>query len=286
MKFLPFAAVLLLIGCNGHPDSIYETDKSDTTQYNTNSVDTTLENEVLLTSDFVNDGEVLKDVHLFYCNVGIYQEPALMIIEEEVTDEINGDGDYAEVKGYYYYVKNQKNLDVEGGLDIINGQYMLSESYKGKSSGYMQFSTNDFGKDFWSVSKDDKDQQEFNFHKIEPKDEEARSFTIKKQKYVDKHQVQDMSLEEEVFEEVEDKLAMVFIDDDKMIFDYSVVRGNFHTGGADGMAYKNTDGNYIFNGEEGCELTFVVGEDNVEVSENNCGYYHGARARLDGSYSK
>ncbi len=44
--------------------------------------------------------------------------------------------------------------------------------------------------------------------------------------------------------------------DDKMVFDYSVVRTNFHMGSASGMALKNAEGNYIWNGEEGCELTF------------------------------
>jgi hypothetical protein len=159
---------------------------------------------------------------------------------------------------------------------------MLTESYKGEPTGYMQFSTKGYDENFWAVDQETTDRQEFNFKKIAPKNEEDRAFTIKKQLYIDKHQVQDMSLEEEVT----DKLAMVFIDDDKMIFDYSFVRSNFHTGAARGMATKNTAGDYIFNGEEGCELKFKVSENEVEVIEKDCRYYHGARATLDGSFSK
>jgi len=287
MKLLPLLLLLFIFGCSGEPENVSETANSDTLNEPPpppSQEEVQSENENWL--PLVNDGDELKDVKMFYCNIGIYQEPAIMVIESEVTDQINGDGDYAEVEGYYYYVKNQKNLDLSGGLDIINGQYMLTESYKGKPTGYMEFSTNDFGKNFWAVSQENTNQQEFNFQKIEPKNENAPSFRVKKQKYSDKHQVQDMSLEEEVFEEVEDKLAMVFVDDDKMFFDYSVVRTNFHMGSASGMAEMISEGVYVFYGEEGCELTFEVAENTVDVTEETCEYYHGFRANLGGSYSK
>ena len=64
------------------------------------------------------------------------------------------------------------------------------------------------------------------------------------------------------------------------------MRTNFHTGAASGIATKNGAGNYIFNGDEGCELTFKVSENEVDVSEKDCHYYHGARATLNGHYSK
>jgi hypothetical protein len=106
MKFLPLIALLLLLSCNGEPDSIYETDKSDTlippppapAQENVNDTNLNVE----------ESGESLEGVDLYYCNIGIYQEPAILVIESEVTDEINGGGDWAEVGGHYFYVKIQK----------------------------------------------------------------------------------------------------------------------------------------------------------------------------------
>ena len=289
MKFLPFVLVLFIFGCSGGPVNVLVTDQIDSLDMPPPppSLEDELNNDSAENSlSFTNNGELLEGVSLFFCQIGIYQEPALIVIESEETDEVNGDGDWAEVKGYYFYIKNQKNLDLNGGLDMINGQYMLTESYKGKKTGYMRFSTQDYDDNFWAVSEESTDRQEFNFQEIKAKDYDVKSFMIKKQLYSDKHQVQDMSLEEEVFEEVEDNLAMVFIDDDKMLFDYSVVRTNFHMGSAQGLATKNTAGDYVWSGEEGCVLTFEVQENSVDVTEKDCELYHGFRATLNGSYSK
>lgn len=286
MRIYLWPALFLLVACGSSessdgliadsvslPDSLAQ---ADTVQL--------IEDEFI--SNFTNSGDEYSNVDVFFCQIGIYQKPAILMIEEAITDEINGDGDYAGVKGHYFYVKHQKDLDLEGGLDIINGQYSLKESYKGKASGFIRFSTNDVGDNYWALSEESADKQEFNFKKLTPKNEETRTFQIKKERYSENHDVMDMSAEEETWEEVTDELALVFINENLMAFDYSVVRTNFHMGSAQGLAEKNKEGKFVWLGEEGCVLTFSIRDQSIDIVDEGCNYYHGARATLDGNFSK
>ena len=67
MKLLHYAFILLLFSCGGEPDSIYETDKSDTISTTSTSAEEELEVETVSTrNEFINDGEreCIKDLFL------------------------------------------------------------------------------------------------------------------------------------------------------------------------------------------------------------------------------
>jgi len=281
---IPF---ILLTACGGEPDHIYETDKSDT-------LSNQMESDNDLTTEVIEDEVEPEELQVitengkraFYANVGIYGSPAILVLDVKDADEVNGDGDFSEVDGYYFYVKRQKNLDLRGGFDIINQEFRLTESYKGKTTGFFSFSLADPTKNYWATSEEDNNHQDLNVTELEPIDSELQNFTFSMEKHVYEHEVMDMSAETETWEEVEDDLGMVFINDNLMAFNLHVVRTNFHMGGASGLAKKVDENTYVWQGEEGCELTFKLSPTKVETIDKGCDYYHGFRATLDADFDR
>lgn len=286
MKFLSFLCLLTLFSC---ANEAYETkDVIQTDSISTNVVEDPLNTteqqtetvEINLPKDEVEGKRV------FFANVGIYGSPAILVLDVKEADEINGDGDFCEVSGYYFYVKRQKNLQLEGGLDIINQEFRLTESYKGKETGFFSFSLNDPSLNYWATSEEAAEHQDLKIQEIAPIDAERQNFTFAMEKHVYEHQVMDMGAEEETWEDVEDDIGLVFINDDLLAFNLHVVRINFHMGGASGLAKKTTDSTYVWLGEGGCELTLKITEQTIETIDNGCDYYHGFRATLDADFDR
>lgn len=287
MKFIYCIPFVLLTACGGEPDHIYETDKSDSLVNNSGSEvevgqDISEETTTSLTEEVIS--EIGKRV--FYANVGIYGSPAILVLDVKAPDEVNGDGDFSEVEGYYFYVKRQKNLDLKGGFDIINQEFRLTESYKGKTTGFFSFSLADPTKNYWATSEEDNNHQDLNVTELEPIDSELQNFTFSMEKHVYEHEVMDMSAETETWEEVEDNIGVVFINNNLLAFNLSVVRTNFHSGSAAGLAKKIDENTYVWYGEEGCELTIKLSPSTIETIDNGCDYYHGFRATLDADFDR
>ena len=91
--------------------------------------------ENLYTENELGDEFDIDYTQVISAQIGIYQEEALMVVKHYPENE----NSEIQIEGYYFYVKNQKNLDLEGIYDPIEKRYFLTESYKGEITGYMEF---------------------------------------------------------------------------------------------------------------------------------------------------
>lgn len=240
----------------------------------------------------VEDAEEEDEFSITYTQVletyiGIYQDLAIMILKQEKGT--NDDGT-VNVTGYYFYEKHQKNLDLEGVMDPISGKYVLTESYKGKTTGYMEFIPGIADESFWTPANNTSDEQELNAKLLTGGDPLEMTLELNHGQYKYKHNVMMMVDEDENFEAT-DELNVTFINDEYMAFYINVTRTNAHLGSVAGVAkvYGDHARYLVDEGDEYmlCDLEFDLSEaGEIKVIENDCSSWHGAYASFDGTYKK
>jgi hypothetical protein len=235
------------------------------------------------------DFEGIESKHVLFCQIGMYQDAALMVLDWKDRDE-NG---IHPITGYYFYVKNQKNLDLEGYSEPSTRGIYLTESWKGKETGYMEFAQDDWdGENFWAPSKESTDRQEFNSQDLIFTDPMDANIALQYDMFTDEHGITIYMGEEEgeVEEMVTDELNWVIVNEEFFAFDISVTGRNAHTGAANGLA--NIQGDKAIwiapDDDQGCKLTFDLSnrEKEISVTEDNCTYYHGFHASFDATFRK
>ena len=219
--------------------------------------------------------------------IGSYQEEALMVLKQQSK---NSNGKIP-ITGYYFYVKNQKNLDLTGVFDPASNTYFLTESYKGKNTGYMEFKLGDGSKSFWSPESDRSDKQEMKAKHLTGGNPEEFTLELNGDKFVDEHEVPMYDMDTIYYQEVTNKFAYTIVNDEFFVFDLSVVCTNGHSGSVSGIAQMRGE-RAFFNIEDSdewtkCSLEFDLSVENkVSVIEKSCPGYHGARAYFDWEFSK
>lgn len=217
-------------------------------------------------------------------NIGTSGELAIMILKEQAQNEEG----LIEITGYYFYVAHQKNLDLKGTKDPKTGKYILTESYKGKTSGYMEFITGKPDQSFWAPSKGG-EKQDMSAKNLTGGDPYEMTLTLNHGNYIYEHEVTMMTGEENWNNT--DELKVTFINDDYMAFDINVVRTNAHLGAVSGIARVSEDkARYLVDEDDEfsiCDISFDLSQKNeITVVENNCTIWHGAYATFDGTYVK
>jgi hypothetical protein len=211
-------------------------------------------------------------------------EGTLGLYEQQIVMELVITGE--KVSGSYFYAKHQKLIQLDGTFDPAKQRVQATESYKGKTTGYLDFYVEKgelTGK--WMKKAGAKDQEDFS----------ARMVSIAKEDYAPKFEEYDNPHEVMVYngseegEEMMDAnnvLKLTKIGKGYFTFYYSVVGANAHMGTVEGLG-ETQNGVGFFEGEEECRLEFKFGNKTVEVEEAQpCDYYRGARAYFDGKLTR
>lgn len=209
-------------------------------------------------------------------NLGLYE--STVMIDLKIQDGI--------VTGRYFYARHQKFLNLDGTIDK-NGTIKLKESYKGKTTGYFNLSTQKSEwKGTWSAKKDFSDPQNFK-GKIVEAIEEA-SYTPKFERFKNDHTISVYNSEIQDGEQydVTDDLMVNRISPTMITFYYHVTGVNGHIGSIEGVAHKNDNGIWIFKGEDNCTLTLEISDKEAIIEEDQCQYYRGARAYFDNTMKR
>ena len=184
------------------------------------------------------DFEGVDMKHVLFCRIGLYQEAAIMVLDWMDEDE-NG---VFPIKGYYFYVKHQKNLDLDGYSEPSTRGIYLTESYKGKETGYMQFAQDAHiqpwdGENYWAPEKGSADKQEFYSEDLITTDPMDANIALQYQQFTNPHEISMYMGDEEgeVVEDVTDELNWVIINEEYFAFDISTTGRNGHTGTANGV---------------------------------------------------
>lgn len=235
------------------------------------------------------DFEGVETKHVLFCKIGIYQEPAVMVLDWGKSDENRT----TPINGYYYYLKHGKYLDLEGYSESKTRGIYLTESYKGKESGYMEFAQDAHiqpwdGENYWSTSRASTVHQEFYSEDILFQDPMEANIALTNEHYYFDHEVMMFDAAKEYTMEVTNELHLSRINDEFLAFKLYVVCTNGHQGEVNGLAKIEGDKAHFDNKAtdewEVCKLTFDLSvKDEITVEEIECQAYHGARAYFDGT---
>lgn len=238
------------------------------------------------------DFEGVDMKHVLFCRIGLYQKPAIMVLNWMEEDE-NG---VFPIEGFYFYVSHQKNLDLKGYSEPSTRGIYLTESYKGKETGYMQFAQDAHlqpwdGENYWSPEKGSADKQAFYSEDLIATDPMETNIALQYDKFTNPHSISIYEGGEAGFssEEVIDELNWVIINDEHFAFDIHTMGNNAHMGSANGLTkIKGDKAIWISDTEDQCKLTFDLSnyEKEISVTEENCEYYHGMNASFDWTFSK
>ncbi len=211
---------------------------------------------------------------LYEGKLGLYESQVVLALE------IQGEA----VSGNYFYAKHQKTLSLEGTYDPSSGMVKATESYKGKTTGYLEFKLSHGEiEGRWMKQKDAQEKEDFTATLIDLSEED---YSAKHGRYKDVHKITLFSGEDDYEEEVTDVLTISEVGGGFFSFYYSVIGANAHIGSVEGFAKRKGDTG-IFRDLESCELTFTFSGNTVEVHETgDCQYYRGARAYFEGVLSK
>lgn len=281
MKFFPLLLTIILFSaCNGENPS---TDNENPTEETTTAIEEDTSEELI-----ESDEEEDRMKYVISARVGIYGEQAVFVLNAYPPDESG----VSEVDGYYYYIKKVKNLDIEGQLDTYDEHFVLTEKYKDKISGYMEFDLDDPDECFWSPAADPEDEQGMSVELIDKGNPSELTVQLENFTYVDEHGILNYEGGETGFvqEEVTDKLFVTIVNEEYFLFDIHVTGQNYHQGSANGMA-KITGSKAIWEVKDEfvmCRLYFDLSDkDNqITVSEEECDYYHGQNARFDATFKR
>ena len=288
---------LLLLACQTETENSAPAEMEDAATSDETATDETemqdeplgeIPEEMELMDEIMYSNPISKEV--LVCNIGQYQDIAVMVLNHYSDDGMGAEP----IDGYYFYLKHHKNLDLKGQMSFHPYYYSLNEYYKGKQSGFMEFtrSKEEETKDYisyWTTNRTNGERQEFNRVSLIKTGKEDQEISIENGRYENKHQVMDMSMPEgENISEVEDEMNITLINEEYLVFQYSVIKTNFHLGSIEGIAYLQPDDTYLYEGEEGCQLSLKLDGNSIEAidDENTCSYYGGANVYFGGTLTK
>jgi hypothetical protein len=282
-RILLASFLILQISCQNHSENVSDnehfTDEVTSDSLITEGLEEISEEfELLPEASFA----ATYESNILMCHVGMYQDVCVMVLNKHKAN-----ADHIEaVEGYYFYLKHQKNLDLKGQLDLNTNVFALNEYYKGKQSGYMEFNLTDKSENFWTTNRTNGERQQLNA-KLLVTSATAESNDMVNARYENQHLVMDMSMPEgENTEMAVDNFNATFINDDYLVFEYDVIRTNYHLGGIDGLAKKTKPNQYVFKGEEGCVLTINKTGKQLIIEDEGCGYYGGANVYFSGTLNQ
>ena len=193
---------------------------------------------------------------------------------------------HAAATGHYFYTKQGKRIDLNGSYDAGAGTYELDETVGGKTTGHFSVMVSEEAiSGTWRAKPG-----------AEPLNVEGRRLNVPYEpngsigkrisgRYSLSHEVQDMADENAPVETVKDIMAVRYIGGGYFSFYLSVIGANYHTGEVSGLA-KMTDDNHAQTDMEDCVLKFAFQPGSVDVTEEDCSDYHGARASFDVGLAK
>lgn len=203
----------------------------------------------------------------------------LGLYDQQVIMELSITGN--DVNGSYFYTKHQKSLELTGVFDSQTNMVQLTESYKGKTTGYLEFnlSRGEINGN-WMKKKGHNEKEEFTAMLVNiDKDD----YTLNHSRYKNEHQITMYGLEEDNIEQVTDVLNISKIGGGYFTFYYSVIGKNAHMGNIEGFGEIGEDNLGIFRDEETCELEFDFEKNTIEVHETgDCRTYRGYHAYFEG----
>jgi len=205
----------------------------------------------------------------------------LGLYEQEVAMELIITGN--KVSGSYFYAKHQKALELNGTYDDSSQKFKVTESYKGKTTGYMEFTLlKGELNGYWMKRAGSKEKEDFQATLL-PVDE--KDFKVVHSVYENEHEMSIYNAEDSEVETVTDVLKVSQLGKGLFTFYYSVVGGTGHLGNIDGLG-ETQNGKSTFELDE-CALQFVFNSKGAEVHETgDCQDYRGARAYFEGSLKK
>ena len=213
---------------------------------------------------------------------GVYQG-TLGVYDQHVVMQLSITGN--EVQGSYFYSKHQKSLNLKGAYDAESGLMQVTESYKGKTTGYLEFTLSRgeiVGK--WMKKEGAEDKEDFSARLIGV---DKNEYEPVHEHYLNKHEISIYNVEEGDVEEVVDVLKINKIGGGYFSFYYSVIGTNAHLGNIEGFGEIGDDEIGIFRDDEACELEFTFSKNTVEVHETgDCQLYRGYRAYFGGILTK
>lgn len=276
--FYPLIFSILLVSCTGS-----EAEQNDTNETN----ESTDNDTTTAVSDNSNEEEYSVDFQrIVSAKIGTYQEQAILVLKES---PINNQG-VITVDGYYFYVKHQKFLDLQGTFTPKTGLYQLTESYKGEETGYMEFVIGNAEHSFWAPSPSSEDQQELHSELLDRGSADDMNIAIEFGEYGYEHEIMFYNGDGTDDGLVTDALKVAIINDEFLAFFIDVTGTNGHVGSVSGVAKITGDKARFSQGEEEweiCDIEFDLSEeDQIIVIEHSCDGWHGAYASFDGVFSK
>lgn len=224
-----------------------------------------------------DENEQIEEVWALY-------EGTLGLYEQQVVMELRITGD--QVSGNYFYAKHQKLIQLSGTFDEDKQLVKVTESYKGKPTGYLEFYVEKgelTGK--WMKKSGASEKENFSAELV-PLSKE--NYKLELQEYENPHviNVYNGATEEDEQMEVTDELKMSKLGKGFFAFYYSVTGGNAHMGTVEGLG-ETSGGTSYFEGEDACRLEFKFNNKTLVVTEaKSCSYYRGAHAYFDGTLTK
>jgi hypothetical protein len=188
---------------------------------------------------------------------------------------------HAAATGHYFYTKQGKRINLSGSYDAGAGKYELDESVGGKTTGHFSVMLSEEAISGTWYAKPGATPLNVEGRRLDVPYEPNGSIGKRiSGRYTYAHTTQDMSTEDSPEEDVTDMMALRYIGGGYFSFYLSVIGANYHTGEVAGLA-KMTDDNHAKTEIDDCALTFEFKPGMVNVDEEDCGYYHGARASFD-----
>lgn len=195
-----------------------------------------------------------------------------------------------EVTGRYFYARHQDFLALEGNYDSITKTFKLTESYRGKITGYIRFTQTEKGNLEGSWSKLEESQAEpFRATKLDLTLDDVQ-LDVDFERYDFRHEVliySGVSNESDI-KPVIDEIMISHLDEKYFSFHYSVVGGNGHLGSMDGIGIRTSvDSAEYLAPLKGCVLNFAFMNDSIVISEKeDCSSYRGMRAHFGNTLGK
>lgn len=223
-----------------------------------------------------SEGEESSDERVW----GVYAGK-LGLYGQEVVMELIISGN--KVSGSYFYAKHQKALQLDGAYNEASQKFQVTERYKGKTTGYMEFTLLKgelIG--YWMKKAGATEKEDFQASLL-PVDE--KDFRVVHSVYENKHEMSIYNAEDPEVEMVSDVLKVSQLGKGLFTFYYNVVGGTGHLGSLDGLG-QTQNGKSTFKLDE-CELQFDFSSTRAEVHETgDCQAFRGARVYFEGSLNK
>ena len=202
---------------------------------------------------------------VFSCYVGLYQQQCVMLLNYSYSDIV---GDY-NVEGFYYYAKHQKKINLSGTYDVGANFYQLTESYKGKTSGYFEFYTDENAdQNFWSSDLSEGTKQELKCELLTSYPASVEDISIQTNKYATEHMVNYDPLYEDP-QTATDVLNTINIGEDYLAFYYYIISYSQNIGSVSGIAKMQGKSKAVWEDENGFTLNFSLYPDRIEVESVN-----------------